>query len=65
VLGLIDAYAREVDAAARKDEARWGQAYRDFPRWSWRTDLTTHEEEVRYLQAWVRRRWELLEREPP
>lgn len=65
VLGLIDASAREVAAAARKDEARWGQAYRDFPRWRWRSDLTTHEEEVRYLRDWVRARWELLEREPP
>lgn len=65
VLGLIDAYAREVAPAARKDEARWGQAYREFHRWAWRSDFTTHEEEVEYLRQWVRARWELLEREPP
>lgn len=62
VLGLIERYARELGPAARRDEARWGEAYRGFWRWRSRTDFTTHEEELEYLRQWVRARWHLLER---
>lgn len=65
VLGLVDQYARELAAAARRDEARWGQAYRGFWRWSSRTDLTHHEEEVEYLRQWVQTRWHQLEQQLP
>ncbi|MBZ4419074.1 CotH kinase family protein [Myxococcus sp. RHSTA-1-4] len=61
VLGLIDGYARELEAAALKDEARWGAEYRAFPRWSWRTDLNDFAGEVAYLRAWVELRWTALE----
>lgn len=65
VLGLIDQYARELALAARRDEAHWGQAYRDFFRWRSRTDFTTHEEELEYLRKWVRARWQTLEQRFP
>jgi len=61
VLGLVDAYARELRAAALKDEARWGTEYRVFPRWSGRTDLNDFEGEVSYLRDWVDTRWRALE----
>lgn len=61
VLGLIEEYARELGPAARRDEAHWGSAYRDFWRWSTRTDFTTHDEELEYLHQWVRARWHWLE----
>lgn len=61
VLGLIDAYANEVRAAAHKDEARWREEYRSFPRWQKRTDFTDFEGELEYLREWVRLRWELLD----
>jgi spore coat protein H len=65
VLGLLAQYAREIDAAARRDEARWGQAYRGFWRWSSRTDLTTHEEELEYLRRWIQTHWHGLEQRLP
>ncbi|WP_224242370.1 CotH kinase family protein [Hyalangium gracile] len=65
VLGLMEQYARELAAAARRDEAHWGGAYRDFRRWRDRTDFTTHEEEIEYLRQWVRRRWHGLEQQLP
>ncbi|WP_158619275.1 CotH kinase family protein [Corallococcus sp. AB011P] len=63
VQGLIDTYAAEVDRAARKDEAHWGEAYRHFPRWNQRTDILGFEEEVQYLHDWVDAHWALLEEE--
>ena len=63
VQGLIDTYAAELDRAARKDEAHWGEAYRHFPGWNQRTDILGFEDEVKYLHAWVDAHWELLEEE--
>jgi spore coat protein H len=65
VLGLIDAYAREIAPAAHRDEARWTRDYRSFFRWGDRTDFTTHDEEVEYLKQWVRTRWGALEQRLP
>jgi len=65
VLQLIDGYAHELDAAARRDEARWGPQYRTFERWADRTDFTSWEQEVDYIRQWVDQRWELLERQLP
>ncbi|NMO19356.1 CotH kinase family protein [Pyxidicoccus fallax] len=61
VLGLIDGYAREVEAAALKDEARWGEEYRTFFRWRDRTDLNDFRGEVAYLRAWVDQRWRVMD----
>lgn len=63
VQGLIDTYAAELDRAARKDEAHWGEAYRHFPGWSQRTDILGFEDEVKYLHDWVDAHWALLEEE--
>ncbi|MHA7632972.1 CotH kinase family protein [Corallococcus sp. M7] len=63
VHGLIDTYAAEVDRAARKDEAHWGEAYRHFPRWNQRTDILGFEGEVKYIHDWVDAHWEFLEEE--
>ncbi|MBN1205473.1 MAG: CotH kinase family protein [Myxococcaceae bacterium] len=65
VLGLIEQYSRELAAAARRDEAHWGKAYRDFRRWRRRTDFTTYDEEIEYLRQWVHARWRLLEQQLP
>jgi spore coat protein H len=65
VLGLIDEYAREVAAAARRDELRWRKDYLSFYRWRSRTDFTTFDEEVEYLRGWVRTRWAALEQQLP
>ncbi|WNG47051.1 hypothetical protein F0U60_25190 [Archangium minus] len=65
VLGLIDEYAREVAAAARRDEVRWREDYLSFFRWKTRTDFTTFDEEVEYLRWWVQLRWGTLEQQLP
>ncbi len=65
VLRLIDQYAQEIGPAALRDEARWGEQYRSFERWSDRTDFTTWAEEVEYIRQWVDQRWDLLERQLP
>lgn len=65
VLGQLDRYARELAAAARRDEAHWGRAYRDFWRWRSRTDFTPHGEELEYLRQWIRARWHSLEQQLP
>ena len=61
VLGLIDGYASELQAAALKDEARWGEEHRAFPRWRSRTDLNDFQAEVEYLRSWVDTRWRVLD----
>ncbi|KFE71442.1 Inner spore coat protein H [Hyalangium minutum] len=65
VLRLIDGYAQELEVAAQRDQARWGQQYRTYERWSDRTDFTTWSEEVEYIRRWVDQRWDLLERRLP
>lgn len=58
LLGWIDGYTGEFEASARRDERKWGHAYRSFPRWAHRTDINTWEEEVQYVRDWVKARWE-------
>jgi spore coat protein CotH len=57
LLSLIDGYVAEIDASARRDEARWGAAYRSYGGWSFRDDFTSYEEEIAYLREWVIDRW--------
>ncbi|MFP2926537.1 CotH kinase family protein [Pyxidicoccus sp. 3LG] len=57
----LDALAQEVGPSARRDELRWGPAYRAFPLWSFRTDFTTFDEEVAYMREWVVLRWLFLD----
>jgi spore coat protein CotH len=65
VLRLIDGYAHELGAAARRDEERWREQYLTFERWADRTDFTTWSQEVEYIRQWVGQRWDLLERRLP
>jgi hypothetical protein len=60
VLARVDAYAVEIDASARRDERKWGAAYRDYMYWSSRTDFTTYDEELVYLRTWIDARWAYL-----
>lgn len=53
VQAKIDGYVARIDDAAHRDEEKWGEAYRQYGGWSWRTDWTTYEEEVEYVRAWV------------
>jgi hypothetical protein len=62
---LIDGYVSQIDASARRDEARWGTQYRTFERWADRTDFTTFPQEVDYIRQWVDQRWDMLERRLP
>ncbi|WP_164018938.1 CotH kinase family protein [Pyxidicoccus trucidator] len=57
----LDAMAQEVGPSARRDELRWGEQYRNFPLWSFRTDYTTFDEEVTYLREWLTLRWVFLD----
>ncbi|HTN86158.1 MAG TPA: CotH kinase family protein, partial [Sorangium sp.] len=58
VQALVDGYVQRIDASARRDEARWGEAYRTYEGWSGRRDFTTYEEEIAYLKAWISERWQ-------
>ncbi|WP_437692913.1 CotH kinase family protein [Sorangium sp. So ce176] len=58
VQALVDGYIQRIDASARRDEARWSEAYRSYEGWNTRTDFTTYEEEIAYLKAWISERWQ-------
>jgi hypothetical protein len=60
LLGLLEAYAAEVAAAAKRDERRWRQAYVTFPRWAYRTDMTDFDGEIAYMRTWIADRWAYL-----
>ncbi|WP_437767939.1 CotH kinase family protein [Sorangium sp. So ce764] len=57
IQAIVDGYVARIDASARRDEARWGEAYRSYEGWSGRGDFTTYEEEIAYLKAWISERW--------
>jgi hypothetical protein len=60
----FERFVKETDASARRDERRWGAAYRTFygPAGSYpkRADLTTHAQEVAYVRSWIASRWAYL-----
>jgi spore coat protein H len=65
VLALFDAYAAEISAAARRDEAVWGQNVRDYNWGSKKTEFNSHDEELVYLRAWLEARWAQAHAERP
>lgn len=76
VQALIDGYVKELGPNAQRDEARWGQQYRDFarpgqdgygnfPDWHLRQDFKTHAEEVEYLRQWIHARWSAFQSQLP
>ncbi|EYF05106.1 CotH kinase family protein [Chondromyces apiculatus] len=58
IQALVTGYIDRIDASARRDEHRWGEAYRTYGDWSFRTDFTTYDEELAYLRAWLTERWQ-------
>jgi hypothetical protein len=60
VLGLVADYARELAPAVPRDEQRWGQEHRAFPRWAARTDFKDFDAEVAYVRRWIETRWTAL-----
>jgi hypothetical protein len=57
IQALVDIYVAEIDASARRDERRWGDAYRSYSGWSFRSDFTSYEQELAYLRGWIDDRW--------
>jgi len=55
----LDDWASEVEAAALRDELKWGEAYRSF--YESRMDTTSHREEVEYLRGWIAERWSAID----
>lgn len=58
IQAMVDGYVQRIDASARRDEAKWGEAYRSYEGWSWRDDFTSYEEEIAYLKTWISERWQ-------
>ncbi|WP_437971170.1 CotH kinase family protein [Sorangium sp. So ce260] len=58
IQAIVDGYVERIDASARRDEAKWGEAYRSYQGWSERSDFTTYEEEIAYVKAWISERWQ-------
>lgn len=62
---LIDQYIELIDASARRDWEKWGEEYRNYDGWDWRTDWTTYDEEVQYVEIWLQQRWAFIEEWDP
>ncbi len=62
VAELIAGYLQQSGAAIARDWSVWQEPYRSFFRWRDRTDFTSVEEEVAYIESWYRTRWEVLKR---
>jgi spore coat protein H len=52
----IDAWIERIEPSTERDWKKWQDSYRSYGGWSWRTDWTTHDEEVEYLRVWVNER---------
>jgi len=57
VLARIDDYIAEIDISARRDQQRWGDAYRNYGGWNTRGDFNDYDGELDYLRAWILDRW--------
>ena len=65
VLDRVDSYIAEIDRSARRDWARWREAYRTYNRWSDRSDFTEYDGEVDYVRQWLTDRWNFQSGEYP
>jgi spore coat protein H len=54
--GRVDALLARAEPSAERDWAKWEDSYRSYGGWYWRTDWTTHDEEVAYLKTWITER---------
>lgn len=61
VVSAFDAFVKEVDASARRDERVWAPLYKTIysgpTSRAKRTDLTTFSQEVVYMRSWIQMRW--------
>ncbi|MSQ01282.1 MAG: hypothetical protein EXR71_05215 [Myxococcales bacterium] len=62
---LIDSYIERIDDSARRDWDKWGSEYRAYAGWNWRTDWTSHDEEVQYVRDWVEIRTDFIDQWDP
>ncbi|MDP2306740.1 MAG: CotH kinase family protein [Pseudomonadota bacterium] len=53
IQGRIDGWIDRIEPSAERDWRKWQDSYRGYGGWSWRTDWTSHDEEVEYLRTWV------------
>lgn len=60
VLSEFDRLVAETAAAARRDEARWGEAQRRFFGHEGRVGWASYEDEVAYTRRWISDRWAYL-----
>jgi hypothetical protein len=64
VLAQWDAMVKEVDAGAKRDERKWGTAYKNYygPTTSYkRSDFLTYTQEIAYTRQWLQDRWKFLQ----
>jgi spore coat protein CotH len=60
VIAWFDAWVREIDASALRDEQKWSDAVRAYD-WKRSDEFTTYTEEVEYVRAWIRERWDAVD----
>jgi hypothetical protein len=56
VLARIDDALERIEPSADRDWEKWASQYQSYGGWYWRSDWTTHDEEVVYLRDWVTQR---------
>jgi spore coat protein H len=56
VLQTFDAFAAEIQDVAVRNERLWGATYRETFA-EYRTDFTTHAEEIAFMRQWIIDRW--------
>jgi spore coat protein CotH len=61
VLALVDQYTAEIDISARRDQTKWGDAYRSYSGWNNRDDFTDYDGEIDYVRSWIVQRWTYLQ----
>jgi hypothetical protein len=53
VVARIEDHLARIEPSAERDWDKWGGQYRSYGGWSWRTDWTSHDQEIAYLEGWV------------
>jgi hypothetical protein len=61
----IDGYVNAIQPEMDRDWEKWGEQYRSYGGWYWRSDWTTPEEEVQYVRNWVSERTKFMEKQYP
>lgn len=58
---IVDGYMAAIGPSAARDWDKWADRYETYGGWSWRSNWTTHEEEVAYVRAWLAERHDYVE----